>query len=60
MKRERSFKVKNTKLNMLHNKIRSANALGLISERNKLYKEYRANGGKRGLKDLLKRKPISV
>ena len=60
MKRERSFKVKNTKLNMLHNKIRTANALGLISERNKLYKDYRNAGGKRSLKELIKRRPISA
>ena len=60
MKRKRTYKVKNTKLNMLHNKIRTANALGLTAQRNKLYKEYRANGGKRSLKELIKRRPISA
>lgn len=60
MSNERSFKVKNTKLNKLHNKIRTSNALGLISQRNKLYREYRNAGGKRSLKELIKRKPISA
>ena len=60
MIKERSGKVKNTKINMLHTKIRNANALGLIPQRNKAYKEYRAAGGKRRLKELLKRRPISA
>lgn len=60
MKSERTYKVKNTKLNMLHNKVRNANALGLIAERDKHYKAYKLAGGKRSLKDLIKRRPISV
>lgn len=60
MSKERSGKVKTTKINLLHNRISNAHVLGLTSRRNELYKEYRAAGGKRRLKELLKRRPISA
>lgn len=55
---DKNYKIKPTTLNILHNQIRTANALGLIDYRNKKYNEYKLKGGKRTLKDLLLRKPI--
>ena len=54
----KEYQVKNSPLNILHNRIRTSHALKLYSNRNKLYKEYKIKGGKRTLSQLLKIRPI--
>ena len=58
MEHLKSYKVRPTKLNLLHNRIRSANALKLEELKMKLYKEYKQKGGRRSLIELLNTNPI--
>lgn len=58
--KDKSCKVRPTRLNMLHTAIRNANALGLEQARDRKYREYKTAGGKRSLKQLLVRRPIYV